>query len=216
MCATQLSPLQLLLGAIFFPYHFISSLLFLLFHTVETVIPRCSCCHEEGAFCPFSSPSAQLWLYTGEWHSCCFMSWRVGLTSPKQTFLEMPHYLQKPPGPKYVFFMSLILIQISSLQYKLQLNLAFAGFEAVRENMCVIINICEFAHFEAHFKLNKCALWRSYKLNGNKSYSNIEVQGANNSKALSSESHKIFHKIFYIKYSIIKTFRKAYRPLCWE
>lgn len=37
------------------------------------------------------------------------------------------------------------------MQCKLQQNLAFAGFEAIRENMCVITNICEFTHFEVHF-----------------------------------------------------------------
>lgn len=86
------------------------------------------------------------------------------------------------------------------MHYKLKQNLAFAGFEAIRENVCVIINICEFAHFEAHFwismlsedviswvRINPAAILKS------------EVQNKT-SNALASNAHEAFHKISYTGY----------------
>lgn len=44
------------------------------------------------------------------------------------------------------------------MQCKLQQNLSFTGLEAIRENMCVIINICEFTHFEMLFEMKMMCL----------------------------------------------------------
>lgn len=44
------------------------------------------------------------------------------------------------------------------MQCKLQQNLSVTGFEAIRENMCVIINICEFTYFEMLFEMTMMCL----------------------------------------------------------